>query len=137
MIRIARRTASVALATALITAGTVGVASANAPGGNETCPANRFCVYYNSWQYGWGAFEPYQFAFEASMNDGTQFLDAGNGSGVDDPVYHNVAAFVNNTSGTWEMCTDNKNYCERYTPGEAGNVSPDIHNENGYIDSYI
>ena len=128
---IARRTATVALATAAITMGAVGAANASAPGGSETCPSGAFCVYYNSWQYGWGSFAVYLSAWDGYM--GGTFDWTGNGSGHNSPVYHGVAAFVNNTGEDWQMCTDDYNHCEVYTPGEAGNVSSSIHNLNAYI----
>lgn len=139
MKRITRRATTIALATAAITTGMVSAASANAPGGNETCPSNAFCVYYNSWQYGWGAFAVYPgdllLSEDLSGYPRDLFANKGNGSGYNDEVYHNVAAVVNNSSLTWTLCTDNQNWCEDYAPGEAGNVSPSIHNEDGWISS--
>lgn len=131
MKRIARRTAAVALATATITLGAVGAASANAPGGNETCPSGAFCVYYNSWQYGWGSFAAYypdQVAFGS-----TTFNIRGDNSGYGLSVWDNAAAIVNNTGDFWKMCTADYNHCEDYSPGEAGDVSPSIHNLDASI----
>jgi hypothetical protein len=131
MKRIARRIATVALATAAITLGAVGVASANAPGGSETCPSGAFCIYYNSWQYGWGSFAAY-YPGQDSCGSCT-FDNPGNGSGYGKSIWFNAAAIVNNTGEFWGMCTADQNHCEDYSPGEAGNVSPDIHNLNAYI----
>lgn len=134
MLRIARRTTTVALATAAITLGAVGVASASQPGGDETCPAGHFCVYYNSWEYGWGSFVAYpQVPGPWGETMSGTFPDDGNGSGWGYNVYQDVGAFVNNTGISWEMCTADFNHCEIYTPGEAGDVSPSIHNANAYI----
>lgn len=124
MKHIARRILPIALATSGITVGAVGAASASAPGGNETCPSQAFCVYYNSWQYGWGSFAVYY----TNEIIATTFDFTGNGNGYNDPVKDNAAAIVNNTTVNWQMCTADFNHCETYTPGEAGNVSTSIHN---------
>jgi hypothetical protein len=137
MKRITRRATTVALATAAVTMGAVGVASANAPGGSETCPSGAFCVYYNSWQYGWGAFDAFYSNGGGWLNLNNSNIyfryPGSNSSGYNDMVYHNVAAFVNNTGETWTLCTDNMNWCENYAPGAAGNVSSSIHNADGWI----
>lgn len=131
MKRLARRTTTVALATAAITLGVVGVASANAPGGSETCPSGAFCVYYNSWQYGWGSFAAY---YPASVSSGSRtFNIKADGSGYGQSVFDDAAAIVNNTGDFWEMCTADFNHCEDYSPGEAGNVGSDIHNQDASI----
>lgn len=129
MTRIARRTAAVALATVAITMGAVGAANASAPGGSETCPSNTFCLYYNSWQYGWGSFAEYPPGTPGPLT----FNVYGNGSGYGQSVIDNASAIVNNTGEYWEMCTADRNHCEYYAPGEAGNVSPDIHNQDAML----
>lgn len=134
MLRIARRTTTVALATVAVTLGAVGVASASQPTGNETCPTGYFCVYYNSWEYGWGAFEAYpQVSGPWGETMSGTFPYDGNHNGYNTNINDGVAAFVNNTKVSWQMCTADRNHCETYTPGEAGDVSPSIHNLNAYI----
>lgn len=109
-----------------------GAANAAGPGGNETCPAGSFCLYYNSSEYGWGAFENFTPGSFPDLSDYHFSHYRGlNGYGL--PLNDQVAAIVNNTNSDWKLCTahtTNEGTCQVFTPGDSGDVLPDLKNED-------
>ncbi|MEU8497567.1 peptidase inhibitor family I36 protein [Streptomyces lavendulae] len=75
-----------------ITATTFSTTTAAADPNYYPCPANSFCLYYNSNQQGamW-----YTTSAEPNL-DGYLFLYTGNGNGAYKPVKNNAASFKNN-----------------------------------------
>jgi hypothetical protein len=99
--RAGKRAASVGVVVAALAAtlaGTAGSAYAVGPGGSEACPANSFCLYYNS-PNRWGSFEHWNPLTAYDLGQAT-FSNWGNGSGYGQTVGGNAAAAVNNTGHT-------------------------------------
>ncbi|RKT19448.1 peptidase inhibitor family I36 [Streptomyces sp. 1114.5] len=105
-----KRIASIGIVAAAVAA-TLGVTTNSAyaagPGGSEACPSGSICLYYNSPQYGWGAFEHWSPGGYGDLGEFT-FSNWGNGSGYGVSVGGHAASVVNNTgnqltiyNGTW------------------------------------
>lgn len=126
-----RRRAAAAAAVMALTAGTValttGSAYAAGPSGAEACPAGNFCLYYNSPQYGWGAFEHWSLGSYPDLSQFT-FRDWGNGSGYGQTVANNAASVVNNTNAQWGVCSGAT--CALFQPGYAGALPSYIANQD-------
>lgn len=91
----------------------------SAPGGREACNPGAFCLYYNSPTYGWGAFTHVYSVSEMSLS-GVYFNNYGNGSGYGQRVWHNAAAWVNNTGNLVWVCSSQASQCFMALPGDAG-----------------
>ena len=109
----------VAAAAAAMLCAMTGSAYAAEPSGAETCPSGSFCLYFNSPQYGWGAFEHWSPGVTDYLN-GDTFADWGNGSGYGQGVANNAASFVNNTGVPWTMYNQAGNFVDTYFPGQYG-----------------
>lgn len=125
------RSAAMAAAVAALTTGAMGLATGNAfaagPGGAEACPSGNVCLYYNSPQYNWGAWEDWSPNQSVDLG-GATFGHWGNGSGWGQTVYRNAASIVNNTGHTvW--ITDYYNHPYDYVNGYAGPLNSTANND--------
>ncbi|MER5635524.1 hypothetical protein ABT095_01025 [Kitasatospora sp. NPDC002227] len=91
--------ALVAVTTGATLVGTTAPSYAAAPTGAETCPSGSICLYYNSPQYGWGAFEHWSPGGYGDLSEFT-FANWGNGSGYGVSVGGHAASVVNNSGHT-------------------------------------
>lgn len=119
-----------AVATAAFSLGMTGIANAAGPGGVETCPSGSFCVYYNS-SPSWGSFENFSGPAHISDLAGYKFAHWANHSGYGQGIKDNIAAVVNNTGYSWELCTQTNwtGTCQPYAPNFSGNVEGVIKNQ--------
>ncbi|MFI0897017.1 hypothetical protein [Streptomyces sp. NPDC020983] len=124
-IRIGRRAAQAAVVGAM-SLGMVGLATGGAqaagPGGNEACPSNAVCLYYNSPEYGWGSWEnfsPGQHGLNLSL---FRFTHTGNGSGYNVVIAMHAASIVNNTDHFVNVYVP-AGYYVHYGAGYAGNLN--------------
>jgi hypothetical protein len=133
-----KRVASVGVVAAAVAAalvGTTGSAFAvSRPTGAEACPANSFCLYFNSPQYGWGSFEHWSPPSDYNLGDAT-FGNWGNGSGYGVTVGGHAAAAVNNTGHTVAIYNDINCHAkqsggavEYFDPNDFGQLAPGLYN---------
>ncbi len=113
---------AVAATAATMLFGLTGPAYAAGPAGAEACPSGSFCLYYNSPQYGWGAFEHWSPGVTDYLSDFT-FRDWGNGSGYGQNVANNAASVVNNTGVTWAVYNQAGTQLTSYAPGYSGSLA--------------
>ncbi|MFI0719731.1 peptidase inhibitor family I36 protein [Streptomyces sp. NPDC021224] len=126
-IKVGRRTAQ-AVAVGALTIGATALATGGAqavtpPGGAATCPSNSVCLYYNSPENGWGAFEhfsPGQHGLDLSRFKFTNHGNTGNGYGY--VIAMNAASIVNNTDHFVNVYVP-AGYYVHYEAHYAGNLN--------------
>ncbi|SEM29515.1 peptidase inhibitor family I36 protein [Streptacidiphilus jiangxiensis] len=133
-IKLGRLTATVTAVAALTvgaTSLTTGNAFAAGPGGVEACPSGNVCLYFNSPQYGWGAWEDWSPGQSLSLTDFT-FAHWGNGSGYGQTVYDRAASIVNNTGHTVIVESD-LGHDDYVVAGYAGSLDSGTYNNDSLL----
>ncbi|MFE2070658.1 peptidase inhibitor family I36 protein [Streptomyces sp. NPDC059467] len=135
-IRFGRRTGKLAivgtLTVAALSLATGGAFAATPPTGAEACPSGNVCLYFNSPQYGWGAWEDWSPGQSLSLSDFKFAHWGNNGSGYGQTVYDKAASIVNNTGHTVVVESD-LGHDDYYGAGYAGSLTSFTYNHDALL----
>ncbi|WP_052397767.1 peptidase inhibitor family I36 protein [Streptomyces sp. NRRL F-5123] len=108
---------------------TGGAQAVSAPGGAATCPSNSVCLYYNSPENGWGAFEYFSPGQRGLNLSNFRFTNHGNtGNGYGQVIAMNAASIVNNTDHFVNVYVS-QGYYVHYEGHYAGNLNTAYNND--------